>query len=33
MNIGDFTIKDLVLPIIGSDANFPKNKEIRELYD
>ena len=30
-NIGDFTIEDVVMPMVGHDINFPKNEEIKKI--
>lgn len=30
-NIGDFSIEDIVMPMIGHDINLPKNEELRKI--
>ena len=30
-NIGDFSIEDVVMPMVGHDVNLPKNEELRKI--
>lgn len=32
-NIGNFTINDVIMPIIGHKVKLPKNEHLRQIYE
>ncbi len=32
-NIDDYSIDDVILPIVGYKVQFPKNKDIKKIYE
>ena len=32
-NINDYSIDDVILPIVGYKVQFPKNKDIKKIYE